>query len=79
MSLSDDLLSALMREPLTPLPAAFRSAKQERLLAEARALEAQGPDAYWEWVARRFRWSSPWHSVRDGSFDDLRYFPGGTM
>ena len=37
MSLSDDLLSALMREPLVPLPAEFRCEPQERLLAEARA------------------------------------------
>jgi acetyl-CoA synthetase len=79
VSLSDDLLSALMREPLMPIPAAFRSAKQERLLAEARALEAQGPDAYWEWVARQFRWSTPWRAVREGDFGDLRYFPGGTI
>jgi acetyl-CoA synthetase len=79
VSLSDDLLSALMREPLTALPPAFRSAKQERLLAEARALEEQGPDAYWAWVAERFRWSRRWDAVRQGGFGDLRYFPGGTI
>jgi acetyl-CoA synthetase len=79
VSLSDDLLSALLREPLTPIPAAFRSPRQEQLLAEARALEAQGPDVYWEWVARKFRWSTPWNSVREGDFGDLRYFPGGTI
>jgi acetyl-CoA synthetase len=79
VSLSDDLLSALMREPLVALPPAFRSAAQEKLLAEARAMEAQGPDAYWAWVAERFRWSRPWDAVRRGEFGDLRYFPGGTI
>src|ERR1700761_5488978 len=68
-----------MREPLMALPPAFRSARQEQLLAEARALEAEGPDAYWAWVAERFRWSRHWDSVREGSFGDLRYFPGGTI
>ena len=79
MSLSDDLLSTLMREPLMALPPAFRSAPQERLLAEARAMEANGPDAYWAWVAERFRWSRRWDAVREGGFGDLRYFPGGTI
>jgi len=79
VSLSDDLLSALLREPLTPIPAAFRSPRQEQLLAEARALEAQGPDSYWEWVAQQFRWSNPWRAVREGGFGDLRYFAGGTI
>lgn len=79
MSLSDDLLSALLREPLVPLPTAFRSAKQEKLLAEARAKEAESPDAYWAWVAERFRWSRHWDAVREGGFGDLRYFPGGTI
>jgi len=79
VSLSDDLLSALMREPLTALPPAFRSEQQERLLAEARALEQQGPDTYWAWVAERFRWSRRWDAVREGGFGDLRYFPGGTI
>ncbi len=79
MSLSDDLLSALMREPLVALPPAFRSAKQEKLLAEARVLEAKGPDTYWSWVAEQFRWSRRWKTVREGGFGDLRYFPGGTI
>lgn len=79
MSISDDLLSALMREPLVPIAPAFRSARQAQLLAEARAMEAQSPDAYWAWVAKRFRWSRHWDRVRDGGFGDLRYFPGGTI
>jgi acetyl-CoA synthetase len=79
VSLSDDLLSALMREPLVALPPALRSAQQERLLAEARAMEAHGLDAYWAWVAERFRWSRRWDAVREGGFGDLRYFPAGTI
>jgi acetyl-CoA synthetase len=79
VSLSDDLLSALMREPLTPIAPEFRSARQAALLAEARAMEAQSPDTYWAWVAERFRWSRQWDQVRDGGFGDLRYFPGGTI
>jgi acetyl-CoA synthetase len=79
VTLSDDLLSALTREPLVALPPAFRSAKQEKLLAEARALEAKGPDTYWTWVAEQFRWSRRWKAVREGGFGDLRYFPGGTI
>jgi acetyl-CoA synthetase len=79
VSLSDDLLSALTREPLVALPPAFRSARQEKLLAEARAMEAEGPDAYWAWVAERFRWSRHWDTVREGGFGDLRYFPGGAI
>jgi acetyl-CoA synthetase len=79
VSISDDLLSALMREPLAPIAPAFRSARQVALLAEARAMEAQSPDAYWAWVAERFRWSRHWDRVRDGGFGDLRYFTGGTI
>ncbi len=79
MSISEDLLSSLLREPLVALPPAFRSPSQERLLAEARAMEAQGPDIYWAWIAERFRWTHRWDRVRDGGFGDLRYFTGGTI
>ena len=68
-----------MREPLTALAPAFQSEAQKTLLAEARALEAQDPDAYWAWIAERFRWTQRWDSVREGGFGDLRYFPGGTI
>jgi acetyl-CoA synthetase len=78
LSLSDDLLAALMREPLVPLAPARRSEHQAVRLAEARARDARDPDEYWHWVAERFRWSHPWNAVREGGFGDLRYFPGGT-
>src|SRR5882757_5271403 len=68
-----------MREPLIPLHAERKSAKQTALLEEARAADSLGPDRYWAWVAERFRWSRHWDCVRDGGFDDLRYFPGGMI
>jgi acetyl-CoA synthetase len=79
LTVSDDLLAALMREPLIPLRAERKSAQQASLLAEARAADSEDPDLYWAWVAERFRWSHPWHTVREGGFGDLRYFPGGTI
>ena len=79
MTVSDDLLAALMREPMIPLNAERKSARQNALLAEARAAENGDPDRYWAWVADRFRWSRSWYAVREGSFGDLRYFPGGTI
>jgi acetyl-CoA synthetase len=79
LTTSDDILAALLREPLIPLAPAHRSPAQEARLAEARRLDADGPDAYWEWVARHFRWSRPWDSLRKGGFGDLSYFSGGTI
>jgi acetyl-CoA synthetase len=79
VAISDDLIASLLREPLTPLAPAFRSSRQAALLAEARGIEAQGPDAYWAWVAARFRWSRPWDRVREGGFGDLSYFSGGKI
>ncbi len=79
MSLSEDVLAALLREPIVPLAAEFCSPAQQARLAEARRLEAESPDAYWAWVASHFRWSRPWDSVRSGGFGDLGYFSGGTI
>jgi acetyl-CoA synthetase len=79
LTISDDLLAALMREPVIPLRAERKSAKQVALLEKARAADSVGPDSYWAWVAEQFRWSRHWDRVRDGSFGDLRYFPGGTI
>ncbi|MDB5395295.1 MAG: AMP-binding enzyme family protein [Rhodospirillales bacterium] len=79
MTISDDILAALMREPVIPLAPEFRSRAQEARLAEARQIEADGPDAYWAWVAKHFRWSRPWDRLREGGFGDLRYFSGGTI
>jgi acetyl-CoA synthetase len=76
---SDDVLAALLREPLMPLAAHHRSSAQNDRLAEARKAEADGPDAYWEWVASHFRWSHPWGALRKGGFGDLGYFTGGTI
>src|SRR6202000_3034233 len=71
--------SSLTREPLVALPPALRSTKQETLLAEARAMEAESPDTYWAWVAEHFRWSRRGDAGREGGFGDLRYFPGGMI
>lgn len=75
-----DSLSSLLTEPLTDLPARWKVPAQEKLLAEARALEAKGgPDAYWEWVASKFRWTKKWTKVREGDFPEFKYFAGATM
>jgi acetyl-CoA synthetase len=79
VTISDDILAALLREPVMPLAAHHRSSAQDDRLAEARRAEAGGPDAYWQWVARHFRWSRPWKTLRTGGFGDLGYFTGGTI
>jgi acetyl-CoA synthetase len=79
VTISDDILAALLREPIIPLAAHHRSSAQDDRLAEARRAEAGGPDAYWQWVARHFRWSRPWKTLRTGGFGDLGYFTGGTI
>ncbi|MDT7953264.1 MAG: AMP-binding protein, partial [Acetobacteraceae bacterium] len=74
-----DALADLIDQELQPLPPAWQSARQRDLLAEARRAEAEGIDAYWESVARQFRWSRPWDAVRIGGMTDIRYFVGGTL
>lgn len=64
---ADPSLKVLLDEPLVALATPDRSARQAALLPEARSVEAaEGPDAYWAWVARRFRWTKPWTRVREG-------------
>lgn len=75
-----DPLHPLLSRPLIPLRPHWRSARQERVLAEARAVQAaHGKDAYWEWAARQLRWMQPWTTVREGHFPDFRYFLGGRL
>jgi acetyl-CoA synthetase len=77
---STDTLSTLLAEPLLPWPDQWRVPAQAALLAEAREIErVGGPDAYWEWVAKKFRWMRPWRSVRDGNFPAFEYFSGGML
>lgn len=77
---STDALSTLLSEPLAALPEQWRVKSQAVLLAEAREQERNGgPDAYWEWVAKKFRWSHEWESVRDGDFPAFKYFAGGMI
>ena len=74
-----DVLSDLLDQTLQPLRPGWRSARQQALLAEARAAEAVGIDEYWAWAAEKFRWSKPWDRVRSGGLSDIRYFEGGTL
>jgi acetyl-CoA synthetase len=77
---TSDSLAALLKEPLTDLPAKWKVPAQEKLLAEARRRQAEGgADAYWEWVAEQFRWTKTWSKVREGDFPDFKYFAGATM
>jgi acetyl-CoA synthetase len=74
-----DTLSALTSSPLLPLPSRWRVPEQVRLLDEARAAEAQGPDHYWAWAAGHQRWHKSWDVLREGSFGNLRYYAGGLL
>ena len=77
---TNDSLSTLLNAPLTELPERWVVPAQVALLAEARKIETEGgPDAYWEWVAKKFRWSKTWEVVRKGDFPSFEYFPGATM
>ncbi len=72
-------LQALIREALVPLQPAWQSPQQEADLQVAREREAVHPDQYWAWAAEHFNWSSPWHTLREGTFPDFRYFVGGML
>ncbi|MEP6816979.1 MAG: AMP-binding protein [Marmoricola sp.] len=74
-----DNLSQLLATPLQPLPAEWQSAKQSELLLAARALDEEGPDVYWTWVAEQQRWMQRWDVVRTGDLGDFSYFDGGRM
>ncbi|TDN61403.1 AMP-binding protein [Paraburkholderia sp. BL10I2N1] len=74
-----DILAELTSTPLTDLRPEWRVESQQRLLTEARAIESQGSDRYWGWVADRMRWSRSWDVIRKGGFDSLRYYVGGTL
>ena len=77
---STETLAALLKEPLTELPARWKVPAQEKLLAQARKTQAEGgADAYWEWVAEQLRWTKTWSRVREGHFPEFTYFPGATM
>ncbi len=74
---SPDSLAQLLDSPIVPLRPEWRVAARVEQLAEVRALEST--DAYWEWVARRQRWSTPWTSVRSGELQDMHWFAGGRL
>ena len=72
-------LQALISEALIPLQPAWQSPQQQADLKIAREREAVHPDQYWAWAAERFKWSTPWQTLREGEFPDFRYFVGGTL
>lgn len=72
-----DSLNSLLDTPIVPLRTEWTVPERVESLAAARALD--GPDAYWEWVARQQRWSTPWTTVRSGEISDFRYFEGGRI
>ena len=74
-----DNLSELIAAELVPLRPEWISSRYQEEAAEARALDAQDPDLYWEWVARRQRWQRPWTTLREGEFGDFAYYVGGRI
>lgn len=74
-----DTLQELTSGRVLELRPEWRIASQEKLLAEAREMESQGGDRYWEWVAQRMRWQTPWTTLRDGEFGAFRYYAGGVL
>jgi acetyl-CoA synthetase len=77
MSQPPDSLAQLLDAPIIPLRPEWSVPERVAQLAAARALN--GPDAYWEWVARQQHWLTPWTTVRTGEIDDFRYFEGGKI
>ncbi len=74
-----DLLSKLISTPLDPLKPEWQVQTQIEAATQARQLDKESPDKYWEWVATQLRWMEPWQTVRDGDFPDVRYFSGGKL
>lgn len=72
-----DSLARLIASPLRPLPPEWIVPGRGEALRAAR--ELGDPDAYWEWVARQQRWSTPWETVRSGGLEDFHYFEGGRI
>ena len=77
MSDTPDSLAQLIDSPLLPLPSDWTIPERVEQLRAARGLG--DPDAYWEWVARQQRWSTPWETVRSGEIEDAGYFAGGRI
>lgn len=74
-----DTLGELISAELRPLRPEWISEHFQREAAEARALDAEDPDRYWEWVAARQRWQQPWTTLREGGFGDFSYYVGGRI
>lgn len=72
-------ISELIAAELVPLREQWESAQYKQEAAQARALHAQDPDLYWEWVGSRQRWQRPWTSLREGDLGDFAYYVGGRI
>lgn len=71
-----DSLAQLIDTPLRPLRQDWLLPDRVEQLRAARELDVA---EYWTWVARRQRWSRPWHTVRSGELADMRWFDGGLL
>ncbi|MFF3573764.1 AMP-binding protein [Nocardia jiangxiensis] len=74
-----DNLSELISTPLLPLRPDWQSPAHKRAAEHARALHAEDPDKYWEWVGRQQRWQRPWSTLREGELGDFTYYAGGSI
>lgn len=75
----NDTLGELLSAGLRPLRPGWTSERFQREAAEARALDAEDPDRYWEWVGAQQRWQQPWTTLREGGFGDFSYYVGGRI
>ena len=71
-----DSLAQLIDTPLRPLRPEWLVPERVQALRAARELDADG---YWAWVAGQQRWSMPWHTVRTGDLEGMRWFDGGRI
>lgn len=74
-----DSLNELISAPLLPLRPEWVSPTYVQEAEHARALHAQDPDSYWEWVGAQQRWQKPWTTLRTGGFGDFEYYVGGRI
>ncbi|MEZ0139817.1 MAG: AMP-binding protein [Candidatus Reddybacter sp.] len=72
-------LEKLASTELDLLPEKWQDPQRQEIARQARELDGQSTDAYWEWAAKQFRWMTPWQSVREGGFPDFEFFSGGYL
>ena len=72
-------LEELISSPVITLEPRWLSPHQQAEAAHARALDAEGPERYWDWVGAQLRWSRPYTSLLEGSLEDFTYYGGGQL